>query len=129
MRRPVKGLLEDDRQLLLAMREIHRQEKRRAGSRRIVKKLKERNLHVGRHRVRRLMREDGMIAKRTRAWRNPPTTDSNHDQPSMSWLHLRVRTFAINVCGNHVHDLLLGSYIVYMNFKASNRHVMFERQR
>ena len=81
VRRRAKGLSEDDRQLLLAMREIHRQEKRRAGSRRIVKKLKERNLHVGRHRVRRLMREDGMIAKRTRAWRNPSTTDSNHDQP------------------------------------------------
>ena len=50
------------------------------GAPRIHRELQAQGEHVGRHRIARLMREDGLIG-RARAARPPRTTDANHNEP------------------------------------------------
>ncbi len=66
-----------DRGLVVELRAIHEKTRRSYGSPRIAQELKGR---CGRHRVARLMRENGIIAKRARRFR-PATTESRHDLP------------------------------------------------
>jgi putative transposase len=68
-----------DRKLLVEIRSIHRSSKRRYGSPRVHEELKAQGVHCGRKRVERLMREDGLRAKKKRRFRG--TTDSNHTHP------------------------------------------------
>jgi transposase InsO family protein len=68
-----------DRQLAVEIREIHRRSRRNYGSPRIHRELRERKRPVGRKRIARLMREEGIVGRRRRRFRH--TTDSNHGLP------------------------------------------------
>ena len=68
-----------DQRLLLEIRSIHRANKRRYGSPRVHAELKAQGIRCGRKRVERLMREDGLRAKKRRRHRG--TTDSAHPHP------------------------------------------------
>jgi transposase InsO family protein len=65
-----------DRCLRLEIRTIHQESKQRYGSPRIHDELKARNVSVGRHRVARLMRAEGLRSKKRRRFR--VTTNSDH---------------------------------------------------
>ena len=78
-RRPEKTPTDEERALLLEMRKIHKQSRRSAGTRTMVNNLRVVGYRVGRTRVRRLMKEDGIVAKRTPKYRRVSTTDSAHD--------------------------------------------------
>lgn len=69
-----------DQRLLLEIRSIHRSSKRRYGSPRVHAELKAQGIRCGRKRVERLMREDGLRAKKKRRHRG--TTDSTHAHPT-----------------------------------------------
>ena len=70
LKRPEPQLSDDERKLVRAMREIDEKSNHTFGSRRMYKELRRGNLVAGRHKMRRLMREDGIRVKRTprRAW-------------------------------------------------------------
>jgi putative transposase len=65
--------------LLAEIRAIHAEHEARYGSPRILNELRERGHDVGKHRVARLMRENGIWARIRRRFRH--TTDSNHKLP------------------------------------------------
>jgi len=68
-----------DAQLLALMRSIHAQFKGAYGSPRMHRELRDRGYRVGRTRVERLMRENGIRARHKRRWK--ATTDSRHALP------------------------------------------------
>jgi transposase InsO family protein len=68
-----------NQRLLAEIRAIHREHEARYGSPRMRDELRERGHQVGRHRVARLMRENGIQARVRRRFRH--TTDSNHRLP------------------------------------------------
>jgi putative transposase len=78
-RRGVRQRELDDQRLRLEIRSIHRASRRRYGSPRVHEELKATGIHCGRKRVERLMREDGLRAKRRRRFRS--TTNSAHAHP------------------------------------------------
>jgi len=65
--------------LLAEIRAIHVENEARYGSPRVVDELRERGHEVGKHRVARLMRENGIFARMRRRFRH--TTDSKHKLP------------------------------------------------
>jgi len=65
--------------LLVEIRTIHAESKRRYGSPRIHRKLRDRGIRCGKKRVARLMQEHGIRARRTRRFK--ATTDSKHTLP------------------------------------------------
>ena len=65
--------------ILAEIRAIHVENEARYGSPRVVDELRERGHEVGKHRVARLMRENGIFARMRRRFRH--TTDSNHKLP------------------------------------------------
>jgi transposase InsO family protein len=65
-------------ELLLKMRTIFARSRGTYGRRRMAYALQQEGLSVGRHRVRRLMREDGMTCKHAKRKRRVTTTDSKH---------------------------------------------------
>jgi putative transposase len=65
--------------LLAEIRAIHAEHRERYGSPRIRDELRDRGHHVGKHRVARLMRENGLKARPRRRFRH--TTDSRHKLP------------------------------------------------
>jgi len=65
--------------LLAEIRAIHVENEARYGSPRILDELRDRGHEVGKHRVARLMRENGISARIRRRFRH--TTDSNHKLP------------------------------------------------
>lgn len=67
----------EERAIVIEIRNEHRRSRRSSGSRRLCKALRAVGIRVGRHRMRRLMREDGIVAKRTPR-KSVTTTDSNH---------------------------------------------------
>ena len=75
---PSKRQVANDR-LLADIRGIHVENEARCGSPRIVNELRERGHEVGKHRVARLMRENGIWARMRRHFRH--TTDSKHKLP------------------------------------------------
>lgn len=79
LRRPESQRSRDDRRLLIEIRAIHRQSRRSYGSPRIYRELRERKYRCGRHRVARLMRQDGLEGTYRRKFR--VTTNSKHRWP------------------------------------------------
>ncbi len=79
LHRPESQRRRDDRRLLLEIRSIHRQSRRRYGSPRVYRELRGRGIACGRHRVARLMRQDGLEGSFRRRFR--VTTDSRHRWP------------------------------------------------
>jgi len=79
LRRPESRRSREDRRLLIEIRAIHRQSRRTYGSPRIYHELRERRLPCGRHRVARLMRQDGLEGTYRRRFR--VTTYSQHRWP------------------------------------------------
>jgi transposase InsO family protein len=70
---------QEDEELLIKIREIYKKRKGKYGSPRIHCDLKDMGYCVGRNRVARIMRENGIVAKTKRRFR--VTTDSNHNFP------------------------------------------------
>ena len=68
-----------DAELALAIAATHERSRSTYGSPRIHADLRAKGARVGRKRVARLMREQGLVARRKRPFRR--TTDSNHDDP------------------------------------------------
>lgn len=66
----------EDRRLTVEVRAAFEERKRRYGSPRLFRELRSRGVHVGRHRVARLMREQRLCARPRR--RFVKTTESNH---------------------------------------------------
>lgn len=77
--RPMSDRAKNDLELLGQIRKVFTQHKGRYGSTRICHEVKTAGQKVGRNRVARLMKENGLVAKRRKRW--VKTTDSNHDQP------------------------------------------------
>lgn len=69
----------DERYLRDEIRLIFAESKRRYGSPRVYRELASRGRRCGRHRVERLMREEGLYGKAARKFRH--TTDSSHGRP------------------------------------------------
>ncbi len=80
-----------DQRLRVEIRAIHRASKRRYGSPRVHEELKAQGIRCGRKRVARLMREDGLQAKRRKRFRT--TTNSAHTYPVAD--NLLARRFAV----------------------------------
>jgi len=68
-----------DERLLVEIRAIYKRKRRRYGSPRVYNELKARGVRTSEKRVARLMRQDGLIARRKRRFRR--TTNSNHKHP------------------------------------------------
>jgi transposase InsO family protein len=77
-RPPSSRALEDDR-LLQEIRAAHAESHGRYGSPRVHRELAAKGINVNKHRVARLMRENGLRGRRRRRFRH--TTDSNHAMP------------------------------------------------
>jgi len=69
----------EDEQLKVHIRAAHKASRGRYGSPRVQKELCAQDQHVGRKRVARLMKADGLAARRKRRFRR--TTDSTHQHP------------------------------------------------
>lgn len=78
-KRPRSAHATSDAQLSVQVTASYNRSRRRYGSPRIHADLRARNINVGRKRVERLMRENGLEARRKRRFRR--TTDSNHTNP------------------------------------------------
>ncbi len=81
-RRPPSERARKDQQLKVLVREAHSRGpkgRRKYGSPRVHRSLKKKGFRVGRNRVIRLMREEGLVGRPKRRFK--PTTDSNHGQP------------------------------------------------
>lgn len=77
--RPVSRRQKGDETLIPKIKASHRRSRGTYGSPRIYDDLKEQGETIGRHRVARLMRENGVTARPLKRFRK--TTDSNHDLP------------------------------------------------
>lgn len=78
-KRPVSKRKQEDSVLVEKIRDSHRSSRGAYGSPRVHDDLKERGEPVGRHRIARLMKENGITARPTK--RFCKTTDSNHNMP------------------------------------------------
>lgn len=78
-KRPLSARASSDAQLALQVTAVHKRSRRTYGSPRIHRDLRARGVRVGRKRVARLMRENGLEARRKRRFRR--TTDSKHGHP------------------------------------------------
>lgn len=70
---------EEDRTLKELIKEEFTLSKQTYGVDRVIKALGKKGVHIGRHRTRRLMREEGLVPKARRKFK--VTTDSDHDDP------------------------------------------------
>ena len=77
--RPVPARRRDDQQLAVHVAAAHAASRRRYGSPRVYRELQAQGQAVGRHRVARLMREQGLRAREKRRFQR--TTDSQHNLP------------------------------------------------
>jgi transposase InsO family protein len=78
-RRPTSARRRVEAQLAIEIATTHRRSRSTYGSPRVHRDLKARGIFVGKKRVERIMRQQGLVAKRGRRFRR--TTDSNHAQP------------------------------------------------
>lgn len=78
-RRPVAVRGQTDQQLAVQVAAVHAASRRRYGSPRVYRELRAQGHEVGRHRVARLMREQGLRAREKRRFHR--TTDSQHGLP------------------------------------------------
>ncbi len=79
LHRPESARAQTDRRLRVAVRAAFERSRRRYGSPRIHRDLRDEDLRVSRKRVVRLMREEGLQARPRKRFK--ATTDSNHTQP------------------------------------------------
>jgi putative transposase len=91
-RRPASQRSLDDSRLVAEVAAIFDENKRRYGSQRITCELRDDGVRVGRHRVRRLMHQLGLRARRRRRWVR--TTDSRHPHPIAP--NLLARNFTVD---------------------------------
>ena len=99
-KRPESQRARADLRLMVRIRAVHRKSRRSYGSPRVHAELRAEGVHCGRKRVERLMREDGLRAKKRRF---RCTTDSDHAHPihpseasECSQLHLLERRFSVH---------------------------------
>jgi putative transposase len=78
-KRPVAERTKDDARLALEVAATHKRSRCRYGSPRVHADLRARGVRVGKKRVERLMREQGLAARQRRRFKK--TTDSTHAQP------------------------------------------------
>jgi transposase InsO family protein len=78
-KRPAGARSKSDAKLAIEIRLAHQRSRGRYGSPRVHRELKARGHHVGKKRVERLMREDGLKGRQKRRFRR--TTDSDHAMP------------------------------------------------
>lgn len=78
-KREPKSCTPEEQRLRVEIRSIHRKSGRTYGSPRVHQELRRRGIGCSRKRIERLMREDGIRAKKKRRFR--VTTDSNHSRP------------------------------------------------
>ena len=78
-KRPVSAHEVDDQRLAVEVAAVHEESRKTYGSPRVYAQLKYRGISVGRHRVARLMREQGLRSRRARRFVH--TTDSSHELP------------------------------------------------
>lgn len=78
-RRPASARAQADEQLRVEVRAAHTKSRRRYGAPRVHQELRAQGTRVAKKRVARLMREDGLVARRPR--RFVRTTDSAHPHP------------------------------------------------
>jgi transposase InsO family protein len=78
-RRPESGRAKANRQLAAEIHEVYEASRRTYGSPRVYVELREGGHEVGRHRVARLMRREGLAARKKKRFR--VTTQSNHSEP------------------------------------------------
>lgn len=78
-KRPESERTRDDRRLKVKIRAVYRKSRKTYGSPRVHEELRDEGIACGRKRVERLMREDGLRAKKKRRFRR--TTDSAHAHP------------------------------------------------
>jgi len=78
-RRPPSARVRGDQRLRLAIRAAHQASRRRYGAPKVHWELRAQGIRCGKKRVARLMREDGLRAKRPRSFR--VTTQSSHSHP------------------------------------------------
>ncbi|TDP62420.1 transposase InsO family protein [Bradymonas sediminis] len=76
-KRPLSERAQENAMLLAEIEEIFEASYKRYGFRRVLSVLLARGYHAGKHRVARLMRENGLFARKRRAFCK--TTDSNHN--------------------------------------------------
>ena len=79
LERPESRRGREDRRLLVEIKAIHQESRGVYGSPRIHAELRTRQMHHGRKRVARLMRENGLCARQSKKFK--ATTDSNHCHP------------------------------------------------
>lgn len=78
-RRPHAARAQQDAELVVAIKAAHKAGRGNYGSPRVHRELRAKGRRVGRKRVERLMRQEGIVARRKRRFRR--TTDSNHPHP------------------------------------------------
>jgi putative transposase len=91
-RRPASQRSVDDSRIVAEVAAVFDEHKGRYGSVRITTELSDKGVRVGRHRVRRLMRQASLRARRRRRWIR--TTDSRHAYPIAP--NLLARNFTID---------------------------------
>jgi len=77
--RPASARDQEDDELVVAIKAAHKGGRGKYGSPRVHRALRKNGTRVGRKRVARLMRREGIVAKRSKNFRI--TTDSNHTDP------------------------------------------------
>jgi putative transposase len=76
--RPESRRSREDRRLKVEIRSVFKKNKENYGSPRVHRELRQRSIDCGRHRVARLMREEGLQAKSRRAFRVTTRSKSDH---------------------------------------------------
>jgi putative transposase len=79
LRRPESERAKEDRRLAVLIREAHERGRRCYGSPRVHRELVAQGIGIGRKRVIRLMRQEGLVGRRRRRFK--ATTDSKHNRP------------------------------------------------
>jgi putative transposase len=79
MKRPKPARARRDAQLAATVAAVHQRSRRTYGSPRVHRELKARGVHVGKKRIERLMRENGLQGRSKRRFKR--TTDSRHGGP------------------------------------------------
>jgi putative transposase len=78
-KRPKPARASSDARLAATVAAVHKRSRLAYGSPRVHRELKARGMRIGKRRVERLMRENGIQGRRKRRFRR--TTDSRHDDP------------------------------------------------
>ena len=79
LKRPESPRRRENRRLVVLIKAIHKQSRGTYGSKRIHAELKDMEIDVGKNRIYRLMRENGIAARHKKKFK--ATTDSNHNHP------------------------------------------------